>query len=66
MTTDLEAIDLPFQEAIDFFRQKARVTTQHWTDVWRTGHSRAFMVAGATTDELVADFQVEIQRALET
>ncbi len=61
----LEAIDLPFQEAIDFFRQKARVPSEHWTDVWRTAHSHAFMVAGAATDALLADFQKEIARALE-
>lgn len=66
MTTDAEAIDLPFDEAIDFFRRKTRVTTQHWTDVWRTAHSRAFMVAGAAKDDLVADFQAEIQKALDT
>jgi len=61
----VEAIDLPFEEAIDFFRQKARVPTDHWTDVWRTAHSRAFMVAGAATDELLQDFQDAIQQALD-
>ena len=61
----LEAIDLPFEEAIAFFRGKARVPTDHWTDVWRTAHSRAFMVAGAATDELLADFQDALKKALE-
>jgi uncharacterized protein with gpF-like domain len=59
------AIDLPFEEAIDFFRGKARVPTEHWTDVWRTAHSHSFMVAGAATDALLEDFQTEIQKALD-
>lgn len=62
----VQAIDLPFQEAIDFFRQKTRIPTAHWTDVWRTAHSRGFMVAGAATDDLLADFQKSIRKALES
>ncbi len=65
MATDIEAISLPFQEAISFFRQKARVPTSHWTDVWREAHSRSFMVAGAASDALLSDFQAEIQKALD-
>ena len=60
----LEWTRLPFQEAIDFFRQKYRVPTAHWTDVWRTAHSHAFMVAGAASDALLADFQHELTKAL--
>lgn len=65
MTTDIEAIDLPFEEAIAFFRGKARVPSEHWTDVWRTAHSHAFMVAGAASDDLLADFQEALQKALD-
>ena len=61
----LDAIGLPFEEAIRFFRQKTRTPTAHWTDVWRTAHSHAFMVAGAATDALLEDFQDEIKQALE-
>jgi hypothetical protein len=64
MPTDAEAISLPFQEAIDFFLQKARVPTAHWDDVWRAAHSHSFMIAGATSDALLADFQAEIAKAL--
>jgi uncharacterized protein with gpF-like domain len=60
-----EAIGLPFEEAIAFFRQKARVPTAHWDDVWRTAHSHSFMVAGAASDALLKDFQDEIKQALE-
>ncbi len=60
-----QAFDLPFKEAADFFRQKARVSTEHWTDVWRTAHSHSFMVAGAASDALLSDFQSAIQKALD-
>jgi hypothetical protein len=61
----LDALSLPPREAIAFFAQKTNATTQHWTDVWRTGHSRSFMVAGAASEDLVADFRAEITKALE-
>ncbi len=64
MPTTVEAVALPFEEAIGFFRQKARVSTQHWTDVWRTAHSHSFMVAGAASDALLSDFQGAIKKAL--
>lgn len=63
-TSTVEAINLPFEEASAFFRQKARVPTAHWTDVWRTAHSRSFMVAGAASGALLEDFKAEIQKAL--
>ncbi|HEV2501616.1 MAG TPA: phage minor head protein [Mesorhizobium sp.] len=59
------ALDLPFDAAIRFFRDKASVTTRSWTDVYAAAHSRAFMVAGAATDALVGDFRQEIMKALE-
>ena len=66
MADIVSAIDLPFTEAIDFFKQKIRVPTEHWTDLWETAHSHGFMVAGAASDDLLADFQKEIAKALET
>jgi hypothetical protein len=64
-TSTAEGVSLPFREAIRFFLGKVNRPTQHWTDVWQEGHSRAFMVAGAATDALLADFRAEIVRALE-
>ncbi len=61
---DVQAISLPFEEAIEFFRQKANVKTERWTDVWREAHSRSFMVAGAATDALVQDFRDAIEKAI--
>ena len=61
---DVRAIDLPFDEAIAFFRQKGNVKTERWTDVWREAHSRSFMVAGAATDDLVQDFRDAVDKAI--
>jgi uncharacterized protein with gpF-like domain len=62
----VEGINLPFKEAIEFFRQKNRIPTAHWTDVWQTAHDHGFMVAGAASDDLLKDFQEEIATAMET
>ena len=56
---------LPFAEAINYFKQKVRLPTQHWTDQWQDMHARAFVVAGATKDALLEDFQNSITKALE-
>jgi SPP1 gp7 family putative phage head morphogenesis protein len=65
MTATVSAIDLPFQEAIDFLKQKTKVPTKSWRDVWDAAHSKMFMVAGANTEALVGDFQASIAKALE-
>lgn len=65
MTTTLGAIDLPFDEAIAFLRQKTAVPTRSWREVWDAAHSKMFMVAGANTEALVGDFRDAIAKALE-
>lgn len=62
---DVSPTSLPFQEAIDFLRQKVRLPTRTWTDLWEGMHARAFVVAGATKTALVEDFQNAIGKALE-
>jgi SPP1 gp7 family putative phage head morphogenesis protein len=52
-------------EAIAFLRDKVNVPTRAWTDLWQAMHDRAFMVAGAMTDELVEDFHQAVLRAIE-
>ena len=64
-TTTLAAIGLPPDEAIAYFRRKANVGTDHWTDVWQEAHARAFSVAGAASAALVEDFRQAVGRALE-
>lgn len=51
---------LPFAEQIAFFRAKLNLTTESYLDVWETEHDTAFMVAGANSDALVADFRQAI------
>lgn len=53
-----------FVEAIDYFTSKARVPTNTWTDLLHDAHTRAFTVAGATSDALLADFQESLTRAI--
>jgi hypothetical protein len=64
MKTTASAINLPFQEAIDFFRQKASVKTTHWTEVMDEAHARSFMVAGAASGALLADFRAAVDKAI--
>ena len=52
-------------EAIDFLRRKLDVPTGRWTDVWQEAHDMAFMVAGAQSDALVADFHEAVLKAIE-
>ena len=54
---EVEFKGTPFKEAIDFFQGKVRVPTRAYTDLMGAAHSKGFMVAGATKDELLADFQ---------
>ncbi|MBV6650722.1 MAG: hypothetical protein KI789_13435 [Hoeflea sp.] len=65
MTTTAQALDLPFDEAIAFLRQKTAIPTESWRDVWNGAHSKMFMVAGANSRAIVEDFQASIARALE-
>ncbi|WNJ89160.1 phage minor head protein [Bosea sp. 685] len=60
-----QAFDLPFDEAIDYLRQKVNATSETWTDLWQRANAKGFTVAGATTDALVDDFRREVERALQ-
>ncbi|MEG0007957.1 MAG: phage minor head protein [Aeromonas sp.] len=55
---------LPFAEAIAFFRQKLDMPSERWTDIWRDAHNRAFMVAGATKTDLLADLRGAVDKAI--
>lgn len=54
---------LPFQEAIDFFRQKVNIPTERFDDVMRQGQVRGFTVAGVTRLDMLADFRAAMERA---
>ncbi len=55
---------LPFKEQIEFFRRKANLPTQAWTDIMHEQHDHAFVVAGANRDDLVADFRAAVDKAI--
>ena len=61
---DVNPINLPFAEAIAFFRGKLNLPTLAWTDIWEHQHSHAFVVAGAARDDLLADFREAIDQAI--
>lgn len=54
----------PFQEAIDYFRQKVRQPTKHWRDLEGRAHDRAFVIAGATKDAFLNDMKDALIDAL--
>ncbi len=54
---------IPFDEAIASLRKKARIPTKRWTDIYASQHGAAFMVAGASKDALLADFQGALLKA---
>jgi SPP1 gp7 family putative phage head morphogenesis protein len=55
---------LPFAEANHFLAQKVNMPSGKWTEFTNGMHSRAFVVAGATKMELVADLHEAINTAI--
>ena len=55
---------LAFDEQIRFFRRKLNLSTESWTDIWRSQHDRAFMVAGAARVDLVNDLRDAVDAAI--
>ena len=49
------SLDLPFAEQITYLKQKIRLPTETWQDIYGSAHDRAFVVAGATKAELLTD-----------
>lgn len=65
MAGDAQPIGLPFDEAIEHFKDKLSLPTQQWTDIWQGQHARAFVVAGATRSDLLSDLRDAVRRAIE-
>lgn len=54
----------PFQEQIDYLRQKLRLPTERWDDIQGAAHDKAFIAAGAAKADLLADLhQALVNRA---
>lgn len=56
----------PFDEQVTAFRLRLQqlVPTAKWDDLWQAQHDRAFMVAGATKADLLADLAAAVDRAV--
>lgn len=59
-----EALSLPFDQAIKHFRQKVAIPTARWHDLWEGMHARAWTVAGALKEELLADLRKAVDKAI--
>ena len=55
---------LPFDDGINFFRQKLNTPSNSWDDVWQSAHNRAFMVAGVTKADMLNDFYTSVDKAI--
>lgn len=56
--------NLPFAEAIEFFRRKLNMPTARWQDVYAAAHEEMFMVAGAMKADMLVDFKAAIDKAI--
>ena len=56
--------NVPFQEQVDFLKQKLNLPTAHWDDILTSAHDRGFIVAGAAKADLLADFHTAINQAV--
>lgn len=57
---------LPFQEQVDYFKGKTNLPTRAWTDIYAAEHDWAFVVAGATRRDLLADMRGAVEKAITT
>lgn len=64
MLPSAEYMQLPFQEAIDFFKRKIKLPTSTWKDLWQGMHSRAFVIAGALKSELLSDLHEAVGKGI--
>ena len=56
----------PFPQQVAAFRLRLSdlVPTRAWDDIWQEAHDRAFMVAGATKADLLADLARAVDRSI--
>jgi hypothetical protein len=57
---------LPFKEQIDYFKGKTNLPTRAWTDIYAAEHDWAFVVAGTTRRDLLADMRGAVEKAITT
>lgn len=58
--------DLPFEEAMAFFRSKGIVMTREgWRQLWQSANARSFTVARVTQMDVLQDIKAAMQRAID-
>jgi hypothetical protein len=57
-------VKLPFQQQIDFFNQKLALPSNHYDDILKSAHDKAFIVAGAAKADLINDFHGAVKQAI--
>ncbi|RPE81838.1 phage minor head protein [Vulcaniibacterium tengchongense] len=63
-TPDVRGSFRSLPEAERYFRQKVNLPTRRWDELWQGQHARAFVVAGATRDALLADLREAVDAAI--
>lgn len=61
---DPELGQVPFDEAIRFYRNKLNISTKRWGDLRGEAHARMFTVAGATKGTVLQDIRDAVDDAL--
>lgn len=56
MSSAISLGSVPFEEAIEHYKNKKLVPTKHWDDMVRGEHRKAFTIAGATKVQMLNDF----------
>lgn len=54
----------PFESQVQYFLRKLNVPTATWRDLWQGQHARAFSIAGAMQEDLLADFREAVEAAI--
>lgn len=60
----IDGTQLPFDEALEFFRRKLNLPTKRWDDLLGAAHDRAFTVAGAMKADLLEDLRAAVENAI--
>jgi hypothetical protein len=60
----VDALSLPPERAIAFFRQKVNVPTRAWDDLRHGAHARAWSVAGVQSHDMLAEIRGAMDKAI--
>lgn len=64
MSGSIDALSLPPERAIAFFRQKVNTPTHAWDDLRHGAHARAWSVAGVQAQDMLADIRAAMDKAI--